>query len=87
MAVCNICKQSMSGPGQACALCLAKMINYAEGEYHDTDDPAVKRFNEELAKQSGPRAPQQSGGCAVVALAALAIPAALAVLGAVHLIT
>ena len=77
---CNGCGERMpSGQsGQLCALCLAKMINYADGEYDDDNDPAIKLFKRKLAEQQKPAA---SNGCAVVVLAAVAVPAAMVAAG------
>lgn len=84
MASCNGCGKSMpSGEsGRLCTLCIAKMVNHAHGDYNEPDDPAVKLFNEKLAEMESGKKPAQ-GGCAVVALALAAVPAALIAAGVV----
>jgi len=63
-----------------CSLCLAKMVNYAQGEYDDENDPAVKRFKEAAAEYQSPKPPPQ-GGCALLLVAITTFPAFLAAAG------
>ncbi|MEV0648916.1 hypothetical protein AB0I28_27050 [Phytomonospora sp. NPDC050363] len=79
MAACNGCGERVDGSGRLCALCIAKMVNYAEGDYHDENDPAVKLYNKKRDEMNSPKSSQ--GGCAVVVLAAMAVPAFLAAAG------
>lgn len=82
MGSCNGCGDRMpSGQsGSLCALCIAKMVNYAHGDYDDENDPAVKLFK---SKRDEREQPSAQSGCAVVVLAAAAVPAALAAVGMV----
>ncbi|AOS64735.1 hypothetical protein [Actinoalloteichus hymeniacidonis] len=75
MTSCTSCGDSISaGSGKLCSLCIAKMVNYMEGDYDDDNDPAVKHLKKTIDGPSASRGSTQSG-CAVVALAVAAVPA------------
>ncbi|CAM3161332.1 hypothetical protein [Stackebrandtia soli] len=81
MATCKICNERMANhdSGSICALCVAKIINWNHYEYDDDNDPAVKWAKRELLEK--PNKPAAQNGCAVVALALMAIPAVLTAAG------
>jgi len=49
MAECNACNGPVS-EGRLCALCMAKIVNYQNGDYDDENDPAIKLYHETAAK-------------------------------------
>lgn len=75
MAKCNGCGNAVS-EGNLCALCIAKMISYHDGDYADENDPAVKLYHQTAARMNSPKPP--SGGCALVVLAITSLSALLA---------
>jgi len=81
VANCHTCGERMANDqsGSSCSLCLAKMINYAQGEYHDENDPAVQRFKKAAAEYQSPKSTPQ-GGCALL-FAVMTFPAFLAAAG------
>ncbi|MFB9660290.1 hypothetical protein ACFQS3_11030 [Glycomyces mayteni] len=87
MAYCRICEQHpVKAEGVVCDSCVGKIHDRASGRKVDDDDPAAREFDAEMAKFGPLPSPQKSSGCAVLALAVAAVPAALAVLGAVRLL-
>ena len=83
---CRICHSNpVKAEGVVCDSCVDKIYSRAKGEKVDEDHPAVQEFDSEMAKfgyppSSSSRESNQSG-CAILAFAVMAIPAALAVLG------
>ncbi|CAM3203006.1 hypothetical protein [Stackebrandtia soli] len=79
MATCNTCGDQMptTQSGTICMLCIAKIVSWNDYEYDDENDPAVKWARAELDRPVQPA----RNGCAVVALALMAVPAVLAAVG------
>lgn len=49
MATCDCCGERLRGEsGKICMLCIVKMKNYAEGDFDDENDPAVKLLKKTL---------------------------------------
>lgn len=89
---CRICHvNAVRAEGEVCDACVGKITARAAGRPSDVNDPAVREFDAEFSKfgldpNAPPRTSAQSG-CAILAFAVAAVPAALAALGVVRLLS